>query len=96
MITKKQFIEWLENKWGWWPVGIRKDPGLCPLARANKQITGKLYLFSDDIRSENRWDMIIRVGKKNPPWARKFQGLIDHGKFRHTTAKTCLKIMEEI
>ena len=100
MITKKQFIAWLESKKPRELVGRVGHCCLCPLANCLAE-RGKrdpwlesTVLYYGDPYDGNGEEPVIE--ENLPEWAKNFIAEADNRKTKQITAKTCLKIMGEI
>jgi len=91
MITKKQFIEWLESKKPGELVGDLRCGDACPIAIFYRSL-GREALVGHETVSFNWW----RTETELPKWAQNFIKSADGRKTKQITAKTCLKIMEAL
>lgn len=90
MITKKQFIQWLESRKPLAKVGEIRSCGHCPIANyLREKEPDLLQPWADPLEG---W----AYGVHWPAWTDKFVGSVDARKSHHITAKTCLKIIREL
>lgn len=93
ILTKKKFIEWLEDKHPRTKVGAPGDCLLCPIAKFVVQTTGIPYVITGYGYASPPEDLNTRYVPL-PKWALDFIDEVDECTTTYITAKKCLELLK--